>query len=191
MKKKKEENKKIVAFSIADGNNLSYFQKMEKSFHYFHPKIEMKLVGPPELASILQKDNQFFYRATPAIGWNLLDQGYDVVVKIDADSVITGDISHTWKEKFDIGVVNNSNPREYEKYPVTVWNIHPLSYLNCGFVVMQSRLFVQHWLSLCASPHFLHYQMREQDLLNIMAFYMGREQGGGPYNVKFLDASPY
>ena len=189
-KSKKKQKNKIVAFSIADENNLKYFKLMEKSFHHFHPDIELKLVGGDELKQLLQKDNQFFYRATPAVAWNLFNQGYETVIKIDADSVITGDIKHTWEGEFDVAVVNNSNPREMKKYPVTVWNIHPLSYVNCGYVVMKSPQFVQHWLGLCASPHFQHYQMREQDLLNIMVFYMSK-QLGGIYDVRFLDASKY
>jgi hypothetical protein len=106
---------------------------------------------------------------------------YKTVLKLDADQVITGDLSHIWKEKYDIGVVNNSNPRELKKYPVSVWNIHPLSYVNCGMVAMQSIEFVEHWWQLCVSPHFDFYQMREQDLLNILVFY-------GNYRVNFLDA---
>ena len=188
--KKQRNNKKTVAFSIADENNLKYFEKLEKSFHHFHPDIELNLVGGDQLNNLLKQDPQFFYRATPAVAWNLFNQDYDIVVKIDADSIITGDISHTWDNDFDVAVVNNSNPREMKKYPVTVWNIHPLSYVNCGYVVMKSARFVQHWLGLCASPHFQHYQMREQDLLNIMVFYMSN-QFGGPYNIRFLDASKY
>ena len=191
MKKKKKKKNKILAFSIADQNNMKYFEKMEKSFHRFHPGIEIKLVSGDELEKVLAQDPHFFYRATPAVAWNLFNNGdYDTIVKLDADQIITGDLSHTWEGEFDVAVVNNSNPKEFKKYPVTVWNIHPLSYVNCGYVVMKSPRFVQHWLGLCASPHFQHYQMREQDLLNIMCFYMG-SNFGGPYNVRFLDASQY
>lgn len=187
---KKTNKDKVVFFSIADNNNLPYYEKMRNSLLYFHPTADLKIVGPGELNDILPKDNMFYYRATPTIAWNLFNEGYDTVVKIDADSIITGKLDHTWKGDFDIGVVNNSNPREVKKYPYTVWNIHPLSYLNCGYVVMKSKAFVKHWLKLCASPHFQHYQMREQDLLNIMVFYMNTGMDG-PYKVEFLDASKY
>jgi hypothetical protein len=181
---------KRVFFSIADDNNLGLFTKMEKSFHHFHPKEELKLVASEQLAALLKQDPQFFYRATPVIAWNLFNAGYDEVIKIDADSLILGKINHTWEGKFDVGVVNNSNPRELKKYPVNVWNISPIAYLNAGYVVMKSPRFVEHWLGLCASDHFLHYQMREQDLLNIMAFYMNNTLGG-PYNFNFLDSGKY
>lgn len=188
-KKKQKKKNKVLAFTIADEKNLEYYKMLKNSFRHFHPDIDLRLVGGKELDDLLKKDPYFFYRATPAVALNFIDD-YNAVIKIDADSIITGDLSHTWTGEFDVGVVNNSNPRELKKYPVTVWNIHPLSYVNCGFVVMKSRRFIEHWLTLCASPHFQHYQMREQDLLNIMVFYMNKGLGG-PYEVNFLDASPY
>lgn len=188
---KKKEKNRVVAFTIADENNMAYYNKLEKSFHKFHPDIELVVVTGEQLRKLLEQDKQFFYRATPVIAWNLFKTDkYDTVVKIDADSIITGDISHTWEGDFDVAVVNNSNPREMATYPVSVWNIHPLSYVNAGFVVMKSRNFVVHWLGLCTSPHFEHYQMREQDLLNIMCFYMNNTLGG-TYNVRFLDSEKY
>jgi len=187
MKEKKKKNK-VVAFSIADEKNMPYFKKLEKSFHHFHPDIELKVVDGKELERILKADPMFFYRATPVIAWNLMREGYETVVKIDADSIILGNLEHTWNGDFDVGVVNNSNPKEMSKYPVSVWNIHPISYLNCGYVVMKSPQFISHWLGLCASAHFDHYQFREQDLLNIMCFYMNN-QVGGPYKIGLLDSA--
>jgi hypothetical protein len=57
-----------------------------------------------------------------------------------------------------------------------------MAYVNCGFVVLRSNEFVKHWLDLCYTPHFDRYQMREQDLLNILVYY-------GNYKVKMLDNS--
>jgi lipopolysaccharide biosynthesis glycosyltransferase len=179
--------KDIVAFSIADDNNMPYFEKFKASLNHFHPELELRLFGPNDLARVLPQDPEFFYRATPAIARDLL-KDYKTVIKIDADSIITGDISHTWEGEFDVATVNNTNPRDHKKYlektgqQVSVWNIHPFSYQNCGFVVMKSPQFVEHWWALCTSPHFDAYQYKEQDLLNIMIFY-------GMYGVKFLDNS--
>ena len=174
-------DKKVVFFSIADEKNMPYFEKMKASLLYWHPKAKVELMGGQELQNTLKQDPHFFYRSTPAIARELIKE-YDVVIKIDADSVITGDISDLWINDYDIAVPNNSNPKEYKKYPVTVWNIHPLSYLNCGLVAMQSETFIDHWWRLCTSPHFNFYQFREQDLMNIMIFY-------GMYKAVFLDAS--
>lgn len=179
---KKPKKKPVIAFSVADENNIKYFKMMEASLRKFHSKEELPLVliGGDQLKQVIQQDPAFYYRATPIVAKDLIPS-YETVIKLDADQVITGDLSHLWKEKFDIGVVNNSNPRETKAYPVTVWNIHPLSYVNAGLVVMKSEEFVDHWWQLCMSPHFDFYQMREQDLLNILVFY-------GNYKVNFLDA---
>jgi hypothetical protein len=174
---------KICAFTIADEKNLVYANKMIKSLRKFHSEKELPMfvIGPEKLKEILPQDPMFFYRATPIIAKDLWKQGYDTIVKIDADSVITSRLDHLWDGEFDVGVVNNANPREMKAYPVSVWNIHPLSYVNCGLVVMKSERFINHWLNLCNSVHFQAYQMKEQDLLNIMVFYMD-------FKVAFLDS---
>ena len=126
------------------------------------------------------KDPDILYRATPHLARLLMEKGYTEVCKLDADQLILGNLDHIWEGDYDVAVVNNSNPKEMKLYPVNVWDIHPLSYANAGFVVMKSKRFVDNWLKLCYSSHFPYYQMREQDLLNILIFY-------GDYNVRKLD----
>jgi hypothetical protein len=179
MKKKN----KVIAVSIADANNLKYFEMMKNSLRKWHTEEELPLalIGPEQLKD--NPDQQLFYRFTPVIGNQFLNEGFDTVIKLDADQVITGKLNHLWEDAdFDVAVVQNSNPKEMAKYPVSVWDIDPLGYVNCGMVVMRSKAFVQHWLKLCFSPHFDRYQMKEQDLLNIMVHY-------GDYKVKSLDNS--
>jgi len=173
---------KVIAVSIADANNMQYFEKMKNSLRKFHTEEELPLalIGPEQLKE--NPDPQLFYRATPILGKQFFDLGYDTVIKLDADQVITGKLNHIWEGDFDVAVVQNSNPREAKLFPVSVWDIVPAVYVNCGLVVMKSKKFVQNWMNLCFSPHFNNYQMREQDLLNILVYY-------GGYNVKMLDNS--
>lgn len=170
---------KIVAFCVADKNNLKYYEMMLNSLRKFHSEEELPVILIDEEKIAKYNDQMFFYRATPIVGLELLEK-YETVLKLDADQIITGDISHAWEGNFDVAVVNNSNPREMKAYPVTVWDIHPLSYVNCGFVVMKSKPFLENWKTLCFSSHFNSYQMREQDLLNILVAY-------GNYKVRRLD----
>ena len=172
--------KKIVAFTIADDANLKYAKMLENSLRKFHTKekLPFDIIGADRIK--VTKDPDFFYRATPRVAMDLIKE-YETVIKFDADTIVCGNLSHIWKEDFDVGVVNNSNPREMKKLTVGVWDIHPLAYVNCGLVVMKSEEFINHWWGLCCSDHFNTYQYREQDLLNIMIFY-------GNYKVKFLDA---
>lgn len=174
---------KVCIFTIADNKNLKFYEGFKNSLRKFHSEKEVDLILIGEEQIKAYNDPHFFYRSKPTVAKELLKK-YDTVVGADCDQIIMGDLSHLWdtEEEWDLGVVQNANPREKEKYPVRVWNIDELSYVNAGFVVMKDKKFVDHWDYLCKSPHFGAYQMREQDLLNILVFY-------GMYKVKFLDNS--
>lgn len=176
--------KNRIYWTISDKNNLKYYELLKRSFEKSNPGEELLLIGDAEIKAT--QDPDFFYRATPAISKMLFDKGYTEVCKIDADSIVTDNLDSIWDGAFDVAVVNNSNPKEMAVYPVGVWDIHPMFYVNCGFVALKSKDFTEQWLKLCYSPHFLAYQMREQDLLNIMVYYMN-DTVGGKYQVKFLD----
>lgn len=169
---------KRVYWSIADNNNLKYFEMMKHSFRKFHPNDELILFGEEEIKSA--NDPQIFYRATPYFTKRLMEQGYDEVCKLDSDQLITGSLDSIWEDEYDVAVVNNSNPKEMAMYPVTILNIHPLAYANCGFVAMKSKAFVDYWYNMCYSTLYNGCQMREQDMLNILIF-------SNNYEVKRLD----
>lgn len=179
---------KRAYYCIADSNNMKYFEMMKNSLRKTNFKNDDGIVTYDDLILFGDKDIKaandphIFYRATPYFAQKLFAAGYDEVCKLDADQIITGNLDSIWEGDYDVAVVNNSNPREVKEYPVSVWDIHPLSYVCAGMVVMKSKAFVDHWMQLCLSDHFMNYQMREQDLLNIMVFY-------GNYTVKFLDSS--
>lgn len=169
-------------FTIADQNNLKYYEILKNSLAKFTSD-PLILIDEEKIKQL--GDPHFFYRATPIIAKALL-KDYDAICKIDADTIITGNLDHIWEGEFDVATVKNSNPKEDKLNPIRLLDIHPLSYINCGFVVMKSKAFINHWLGLCMSGHFNNYQYREQDLLNLMVFYMS-ESFGGPYKIKFLD----
>ena len=169
---------KRVFWSIADNNNLKYFEYLKNSFKKFHPNEELVLFGEEKIRAT--NDPNIFYRAAPYFSKRLMEEGYDCVVKMDADQIIAGRLDHIWEGDFDIGVVFNSNPREDKIYPIRLLDINPLRYVNCGLIVMKSKKFVDHWWKLCTSEHFNHFQYKEKDLLNIMVHF-------GDYKVRFLD----
>lgn len=179
--------KKRCVFIPADKNNMKYAEMFIKSLRKFHSEEELPVIIIDENKVKQLGDPHFWYRATPIIAKALLKK-YDEVLKADADQLILGNLDHIWEGEFDVAVVRNSNPKEHKNYPIQLLDIHPYSYVNCGFVVMKSPVFVDHWLKLCMSNHFNNFQYREQDLLNIMVFYMG-SQFGGPYKIKHLDDS--
>jgi hypothetical protein len=165
---------KKIAFTIADEKNMPYAKMMENSLRKFHSEEELPLIiiTGDELNALLAQDNQFFYRATPIIANKLFDEGYDLVIKIDADSLVVGKLDYVFDSEYEVGTVYNWNRVDPEKYgEIGVCTIQPIEYYNCGFVAMKSHKFVKHWLHLCMSPHFERMPMREQGFLNVLTHY--------------------
>ncbi len=173
--------KKQIAFCVADENNLKYAKMMENSLRKFHSEEELPLViiGPKELAEIERQDK--FYLMTPLIARRLI-KDYDLVIKLDADQIIVGDLNYILDNKdYDVGCVLNFSRSDFKEFgPITVWDIPPTDYMNCGFVAMRNEEFIEHWWKLCNGPHFNTYQYREQDLMNILYHY-------GNYKTKCFD----
>ena len=177
---------KRAFFTIADKNNLQYYELMKNSLSKFTDD-PLILIDEEKIKQL--GDPHFYYRATPIIAKALFKEGYDQLCKLDCDQLILGNLDHIWADEYDVACVYNSNPREDKAYPIRFMDVHPFSYVNCGFVVLKSKAFVEQWLNLCMSEHFNNFQYREQDLLNLMVWYMS-ERFGGPYKVKFLDEGP-
>jgi len=167
-------------FSIATAQYVPMFEMLKNSLRKFDKNTDFILFGEEEVRR--SNDQMLFYRAAPYFANLLFDQGYEAVCKIDADTLILGNLDHIWEEDYDAAVIQNSNPKEVKTYPVAVWDINPMIYVNAGLVVMKNKQFIEHWLKLCYSPHFDTYQFKEQDLLNILVYY-------GNYKIKFLDQS--
>lgn len=171
--------KPIVAFTPADKNNLKYYEMMKNSLRKFHTEEELPLVLIDEAKVATYNDPMFFYKATPIIAKELL-QEYETVIKLDADMLIFDNLSEAWQGDFDVAVVNNGNPKEIVSFPYQFQNIHPLAYVNNGFVVIKNEEFVDLWNDFCKSMFFGGWQMREQDILNLLVF-------STRYKIKRLD----
>ena len=173
--------KPVLFFTIADERNLPYAKTLEKSFQYFHADVPFAIVQGEELTGYTKDDPMFFYRATPILGAKYLKE-YELVVKMDADSLVLGDLSYIWNTKdYDVGTVINWNRVDPAMYGyVQGWGIAPPEYMNCGLVAMRNSDFVKQWKNLCFTPQFDRLQYKEQDLLNIMVYY-------GNWNVRCFD----
>jgi len=173
--------KPLLFITIADEKNLKDAKNLERSFCKFHKDIPFEILTGKDLEAHLADDKNFFYRATPILGEKYLKE-YDLVVKIDSDSIVLGDISYIWKTKdYDMATVINWNRYDIQLFGfVQFQGIMPVEYMNCGLVCMRSEKFVHEWRSLCFSPQFDRLQYREQDLLNAMIYY-------GNWNIRCLD----
>lgn len=160
----------IVAFTIADNNNLKYAKMLEKSFKYFHPDITFIIYGQEELDKITIPEK--FYMATPLFAKKLI-KDYDLVLKLDCDQLILGKLDYLFTHEYDVGSVLNINRVDPPRYGlVQGWGIAPNEYINNGLVAIQSKAFVEHWWKLCNSKYFNRFTYREQDILNIL-FHFG------------------
>lgn len=171
--------KPIVAFCIADRNNVKYYEQMKNSLRKWHSEAELPLIliGEDKIPSY--NDQMFFYRSTALVAKELIDE-YEVVLKLDADQLILSPILDELQGDYDVAVVNNANPMEQKTYPVSVLNISPLAYANCGFVAMKSKAFIDYWNTFNHSVLFIGLQFKEQDIMNVMIF-------SDNYKVKRLD----
>ena len=191
-----QEKKPLCIFTVgSDVPNEQYAQKMLNSLYKTNPdiatKADVKFFKAGEMIqagfTLLPTDLKMRY-PTPIL-MKLLLQDYECVVRLDADMIITGDISSCWEGDFDVAVVQNGNPRELQAQQammgrtVQVWDLNPLDYVNCGFVVVKNESFVDNWLRLCTPERANAYQFYEQDFLNILVHY-------GNWKVRFLDRQP-
>lgn len=189
--------KKPLAILVT-GLGEQYYQyslKMINSLKVTNPDIEtkadIKLYTDQDAIrngfTLLPNDLKMRYM-TPIFVKELL-QEYECVARLDSDMIITGDISSCWEGDFDVAVVQNANPRELQAQQqlmgrtVQAWDLNPLNYVNCGFVVVKSEAFVDNWLRICTPERSSAYQFYEQDFLNILVHY-------GNWKVKFLDREP-
>jgi lipopolysaccharide biosynthesis glycosyltransferase len=170
---------KTIVFTIADEKNMPFAKMMEKSFKHFHPDVPLIIYGDKEIKESNIPTPHFFYLSTPYFARQLIKE-YEQCVKIDADSIITAPLEIIDSpENFDVGVVFNWTRDAYSNQ-VKVWDITPQGYFNNGFVVFRSEELINHIWKLCNEAYFPNYQFREQDMLNIVAYY-------GNYKVKVLD----
>lgn len=169
-------------FTIAlDQKNHEYAKRMMNSFRKTNPGKEIQLFTMDDFRNrglVFEQGDQ--YKMTAVFINSLMDK-HECVVRLDADQIITGDLSHVTEGDFDVAVVQNSNPRERSTIEVTIHDIDPMDYVNCGFVVVKSKKFAEHFEKLARSQ-YNNTQFREQDLLNILVYYFD-------YKVKFLDKS--
>lgn len=119
--------------------------KLVASARYFHPDIPFFVYGDQEISKFplpIESLHPFMM--------NKLKTKYDIVVYIDADSMIVGDITpvFTALEKYEVVCVRNNN--DYGKAgcdkALSQQNRDINIYLNAGFVATTSKDFIAEWM---------------------------------------------
>lgn len=161
-----------VIFTVCDNKNEWMTKLMENSLRKFHSEDELPLVvyGQKEMERI--KDPEKFYFATPYFMKELIKE-YDLVLKIDNDSLVTGDLSYIlYEAQYDVGTVYNWNRTDPLKYGLVEMATIPYNeYYNNGFVAVRNEDFVKEWWGQVRGRHWDRMPFREQGFLNILTHY--------------------
>lgn len=172
---------KAIAYTCAS-DDIAYYlaERVEKSFKHFHD-LPFKIITAYEAIDIFGK-----FPKTEVGSWiaNLsvkviehFLQSYETVIKLDADTLITGRLDEFLDKDYDIACSLNCKGVpgiDYEKYP---------DYCNLGVTAIRSKEFAREWAKLCYDKKFMEENQisySEQGVMNYLAF-------GGKYKALVVD----
>src|SRR3972149_3803774 len=133
------------------------------SFKRFHPDIDLVVFRQDMIDKVFKEKKINFYCAKPTFAKLLYNQ-YDLVVNIDADTVITGPLDQVFMDDYDIGSVWNYNDYENASFD----NITEAMYLQAGMVASRSKKFWDTWE--IANKDAMKYKRQENDIMNLVAY---------------------
>lgn len=150
-------SKKVVISTICESSWIkkSGLNKMLNSLKYFHPNWEVKVYDEHKLNDIY-KNNIPGHNLWSIMALTMIDakkeSNADIVVHIDADSIILGKLDQILEDGYDIFAVRNDgdhigNRDESFNRPYFIKNLKNEFYLNCGFIATSSDLFLKNWRS--------------------------------------------
>lgn len=144
---------------------------LERSFKKFHPDVDFVIFGEEDIKRVPYSEP--YYRNKAFFGKELSEK-YDLVVNIDADSIVVGSLSDLFTSPYDVGCVLNNAitiPDPLERQICALDRTNPLFYMNAGLVASRSKRFWKWWDDLNQRHFFQQYQFREQDTLNMIFHY--------------------
>jgi hypothetical protein len=165
-------NKKPIVFCTNCSDSHFYSlgcDKLVKSAHYFHPEIPFVVYGTEDVNKLGGLDG--FTMAK--VMHKLIDE-YEWVVRFDADSMMTGELTELLDAikggLYDVISVRNNN--DYAKAgknePIVQKGIDTFEYLNAGLVATNSKAFLEGWMD-CNAMFGHMCPFVEQSTLNSLA----------------------
>ena len=157
---------KKCAFTIVDDN---YFYPVGthifiNSFKRFHPDIDLVVFRQDMIDKVFKEKGINFYQAKPTFA-KLLTSKYDLIVNIDADTVITGRLTEVFdKVDYEVGAAWNFNDYENASFE----NITEEMYLQAGMVASTSKMFWTVWE--VENLEAMKYLRKENDILNLVVY---------------------
>jgi len=157
--------KKVCFTAISD--NLYYPEGthiMINSFRRWHPDVDLIIFRQDTVDKLFKDKNINWYQCKPYFA-ELLMNDYDLVVNIDADTVICGRLSEVFdKVDYEVGAAWNFNDYENSSF----LNITEEMYLQAGMVASTSKEFWLKWQE--ANKEAMEYLRKENDTLNLVVY---------------------
>ena len=161
--------KRCCIFTLASKRFMPMYQQLHNSIMKYYPDIPHILIGQDQLDA-----HHMIEPGPTSLNWystfgKELAKEYELVIQMDADSIMTAPMPHVFERPYEVASVRNNNPVGFK----TVYgNIGFFKYLNIGFIAIRGERFWNEWheRSLHEATQLPY---REQDLFNIM-FYSGR-----------------
>lgn len=149
--------------------------KLITSFKRFHPDIDLIVFRDDVINQMFAKYPWLnWLNSKPAFAKLLTDE-YDLVVNIDADTVVTGRLESVLAGDYEVGSVTNFN--DYENRHVE--EVTDQMYLQAGLVASTSPVFWDMWLAE-NKEKASKYLCAENDTLNFVAY-------RNPWKLKIFD----
>lgn len=133
------------------------------SFKRFHPEVDLIVFRQDMIDKVFKEKNINFYMAKPTFA-NLLTPYYDLVVNIDADTIILARLEEILKGDYDIGCPINKN--DYEN--TSVENVTEDMFLQGGMVASTRKEFWTIWEE--ANKKAMSYKCKENDIMNLVIY---------------------
>jgi len=155
--------KPAVAFTIVD--DRCYYPEgtpvFINSFKRFHPDIPLVVFRQETIERVFSEKGVNFFCAKPVFARRLCGD-YELVVNIDADTVITGRLAAVFDQMYDVGGAWNFNDYENASFD----NIKPEMYVQAGMVGSRQPRFWEIWER--ENVRAMNYIRKENDILNLV-----------------------
>jgi hypothetical protein len=166
--KKNNKPEKVAFFTVASDDY--YYPvgtpKFINSFLYFHPdeNVDLVVFRQDIINTVFAKHGLNFYNARPTFAKLLVGKGYDLIVGIDADTVILGRLDEVLANDYEIGCATNYN--DYENR--TVENVTEKEFVQAGLVASRNPRFWDIWERENREKEAMKYTCKENDILSLI-----------------------
>lgn len=150
----------ISTWCTDDYAQILSVDRLTRSIHYFHPEIDHFIIDTAHTIGIKQKFPWLDYIWMMAPTCLPFADDYDMVIHIDADSVVVGPLDELFNSNEDVIGVRNNNTlgRAGANAGITIMDIasRPIpieGFLNAGLVGINRKEFLEDWHSLNYTVH--------------------------------------